>query len=50
MLYHSKITDVFGINAVTNGTPEFSSEDELQSYLEKVHNTVGEFIKETRNA
>ena len=41
-------TDVSGINAVTNATPSFDSEEELDAYLVDVHNTIGEFIKETR--
>lgn len=48
MRYHAKITDVSGINAVTNGTPEFDSEEELEAYLEGVADTIGEFIEETR--
>ena len=48
MRYHSKITDVSGINAVTNGTPSFDSEDELEEYLAEVHNTIGEFLSVTR--
>jgi hypothetical protein len=47
MRYHAKITDVSGINAVTNGTPEFGSEEELEAYLEGVAYTIGEFIEET---
>lgn len=49
MRYHATITDVSGINAVTNGTPSFDSKEELQAYLEEVHNTIGEFIEETRD-
>ena len=48
MRYHAKITDVSGINAVTNGTPEFVSEHELQEYLAEVHNTIEEFLSVTR--
>lgn len=46
MRYHAKITDVSGINAVTNGTPSFDSEEELEAYLEGVAGTIGEFIEE----
>jgi hypothetical protein len=47
MRYHSKITDVSGINAVTNATPSFDSEEELEAYLERVADTISEFIEET---
>jgi len=47
MWYHAKITDVSGINAVTNATPSFDSEEELDAYLVDVYNTIGEFIEET---
>jgi hypothetical protein len=36
MRYHAKIThycDVSGVNAVTNGTPSFDSEEDLEAYL-----------------
>lgn len=46
--YHAKITDIEGINAVTNGTLSFDSEHEFQEYLADIHNTIGEFIEETR--
>jgi phytoene/squalene synthetase len=46
MRYHAKITDVSGINAVTNGTPSFDSEEDLEAYLERVAYTIGEFIEE----
>lgn len=48
MRYHAKITDVSGINAVTNATPSFDSEHELEEYLAEIHNTIGEFLEETR--
>jgi phytoene/squalene synthetase len=46
MRYHAKITDVSGINAVTNGTPSFTSDEELEAYLERVAGTIGEFTEE----
>ena len=48
MRYHSTITDVSGINAVTNGTPSFDSEEELEAYLDDVHGTIEEFLSVTR--
>jgi hypothetical protein len=48
MRYHSTITDVSGINAVTNGTPSFDSEEELEAYLDDVHDTIEEFLSVTR--
>jgi len=46
MQYHAKITDVSGINAVTNGTPSFDSDEELEAYLERVAGTIGAFTEE----
>ena len=47
MRYHAKITDVSGINAVTNGTPSFDSEKDLEAYLKGVADTIIEFTMET---
>jgi hypothetical protein len=48
MRYHAKITDVSGgINAVTNGTPSFDSEEDLEAYLKGVADTIVEFTEET---
>ena len=48
MRYHAHISNVDGVNAVTNGTPEFDSEEELQDYLADVHNTIGDVLQEIR--
>jgi hypothetical protein len=47
MRYHAKIADVSGINAVTNGTPSFDSEEDLEAYLKGVADTIVEFTEET---
>jgi hypothetical protein len=47
MRYHAKITDVSGVNAVTNGTPSFDSEEDLEAYLKGVADTIVEFTEET---
>ena len=48
LCYNAQISHLDGVNAVTNGTPEFDSEEELEAYLDEVQNTIGEFIGETR--
>ena len=49
MRYHAHISNVEGVNAVTNGTPEFDSEEELQDYLEEVHSTIGDVLQLIRD-
>lgn len=49
MRYHAQITDVDGVNAVTNGTPSFDSEEELQEYLAEVQNTIGALLRESED-
>jgi len=48
LCYNAQISHLDGVNAVTNGTPEFDSEEELQAYLAEVHNTIGNFLSVTR--